>query len=73
MKITVSNGRGGSVTYDSWERFVCAEVEEATPSRLREIIDACRVAASRRPTNDDRWQSVEEYLENALGSLPEDP
>lgn len=71
MTITISNGRGSSVTYDSWTAFVCSEGEDATPSRLREIIDACRVAAGRRPTNDDRWQFVEEHLENALRSLPE--
>ena len=70
MEIRVGQ-RGTAVTYTHWTSFVVAEVELADTSRLRDIINGCRLAANRLAADDERWSVVEGELQKALDALPE--
>lgn len=71
MKIEIDGRR-----YNDWTMFVRAEMELAGASRLRDILDACRLAACDHGTHDaadPKWNDVEKLLEHALDELPADP
>ena len=77
MRITFNEGFSNTpVIFAAWKDFVIAQVQLGNTSRLRDVIDGCRLAANRLAEEDDaahsstKWSVVEELLAKALGELP---
>ena len=77
MRITINDGFSNTpVIFTDWKNFVIAQVQLGNTSRLRDVIDGCRLAANRLAEEDaaahssTKWSVVEELLAKALGELP---